>query len=61
MSPVGETIRHEIRELLPAVINFVITFTIIGFTKVLMLREYGTTVSTCVGAPDRAIIPSPIT
>jgi hypothetical protein len=50
MSPVGVTIGREIRELLPAVIYFVITFNIIGFTKVLILREYGITASTFVGA-----------
>jgi hypothetical protein len=61
MGQIGETIRYEIRELLPAVIYFVITFNIIGFTKVLMLREYGMTVSMFVGAPNRAIIPSPTT
>ncbi|MGH8064486.1 MAG: hypothetical protein ACRERE_04465 [Candidatus Entotheonellia bacterium] len=56
MRPIGATIRHEIRELLPAVIYFVITFNIIGFTKVLMLREYGITVSTFVGATLGALL-----
>jgi hypothetical protein len=56
MSLVGETTRHEIRELLPAVIYFVITFNIIGFTKVLMLRDYGITVSTFVGATFGALL-----
>jgi hypothetical protein len=56
MSPVGATIKHEVRELLPAVIYFVITFNIIGFTKVLMLREYGITVSTFVGATLGALL-----
>ena len=56
MRPIGETIRHEIRELLPAVIYFVITFNIIGFTKVLMLRDYGITVSTFVGATLGALL-----
>jgi hypothetical protein len=56
MSHIGETIRHEVRELIPAVIYFVITFNIIGFTKVLMLREYGITVSTFVGATFGALL-----
>jgi hypothetical protein len=56
MSPIGETIRHEIRELIPTVIYFFITFNIIGFTKVLMLREYGITVSTFVGATLGALL-----
>jgi hypothetical protein len=56
MRPIGETIRHEIRELIPAVIYFVITFNIIGFTKVLMLREYGITASTFVGATLGALL-----
>ena len=52
----GETIKHEIRELIPAVIYFVITFNTIGFTKVLMLREYGITASTFVGATIGAFL-----
>jgi hypothetical protein len=56
MHPVGETIRHEVRELLPAVIYLVITFNIIGFTKVLMLRDYGITASTFVGATLGALL-----
>jgi hypothetical protein len=56
MRAIGATIRHEIRELLPAVIYFVITFNIIGFTKALMLREYGITVSTVVGATFGAFL-----
>jgi hypothetical protein len=38
------------------VIYFVITLSIIGFTKVLMLREYGITVSTVVGATLGALL-----
>jgi hypothetical protein len=56
MSPISETIRHEVRELFPAVIYFVITFNLIGFTKVLMLREYGITVSTFVSATLGALL-----
>jgi hypothetical protein len=56
MRAIGATIRHEIRELLPAVIYFVITFNIIGFTKALMLREYGIQVSTFVGATVGALL-----
>ena len=58
MSLVGETIRYEIRELLPTVIYFVITLNIIGFPKVLLLRQNGMTVSTFVGASKRGIMPS---
>jgi hypothetical protein len=56
MRTIGATITHEIRELIPAVIYFVITFNIIGFTKVLMLREYGITASTFVGATFGAFL-----
>jgi hypothetical protein len=56
MRTIGATITHEIRELIPAVIYFVITFNIIGFTKVLMLREYGIQVSTFVGATVGALL-----
>src|SRR5262245_26860778 len=56
MSTIGGTIRHEIRELIPVVISFVITLNIIGFTKVLKLREYGVQVSTVVGATLGALL-----
>jgi hypothetical protein len=56
MRTIGATITHEIRELIPAVIYFVITFNIIGFTKVLMLREYGITASTFAGATFGALL-----
>jgi hypothetical protein len=56
MSSIGGTIRHEIRELIPVVIYFVITLNIIGFTKVLKLREYGVQVSTVVGATLGALL-----
>jgi hypothetical protein len=56
MRPIGATITHELRELLPAVIYFVITFNLIGVTKVLMLRKYGITVSTFVGATIGALL-----
>jgi hypothetical protein len=42
--------------MIPVVIYFVITFNIIGFTKVLMLREYGIQVSTFVGATLGALL-----
>ena len=56
MRTIGATITHEIRELIPALIYFVITFNIIGFTKVLMLREYDIHVSTFVGATVGALL-----
>jgi hypothetical protein len=56
MRAIGATIRHEIRELIPAVIYFAITFNVIGFTKALMLREYGIQVSTFVGATVGALL-----
>jgi hypothetical protein len=56
MSPIGETSRYERRGHLPAVIYFVITFNIIGFTTVQLLREYGFTVSTFVGATPGALL-----
>jgi hypothetical protein len=56
MRAIATTIRQEVRELLPAVIYFVITFNLIGFTKVLMLREYGITVSTFIGATLGALL-----
>jgi hypothetical protein len=54
MRSIAATIKHEMRELLPAVI--VIMFNIIGVTKVLMLREYGITVSAFIGATFGALM-----
>src|SRR5215510_14723122 len=49
MSTNGAAIRHDLRELIPAVIYSVITFNIIGLTKVLMLGEFALHVLTMVG------------
>jgi hypothetical protein len=56
MRTIGETIKHEIRELIPVVIYFFIMFNAIGATKVLMLREYGITASTFVSATIGALL-----
>lgn len=56
MRSIGEIIKDEIRELLPAVIYFFITLNAIGFTKTLMLRDYGISVSTFVNASIGALV-----
>jgi hypothetical protein len=56
MRNIGETIKHEIREILPAVLYFFILFNALGFTKALMLRDYGITVSTFANATLGALV-----
>lgn len=56
MRSISQMIKHEIRELVPAVIYFFITFNAVGLTKSLMLREYGIKVSTFIGATIGALV-----
>jgi predicted membrane protein len=50
MSKLVESIKHEVRELLPAWIYFFITFQAIAFTQTLLLRTYNINTSTFISA-----------
>jgi hypothetical protein len=52
----GDIVRGEIRELVPVVIYFFIALNVLAFTRSLILREYGISVSTFVNASIGAII-----
>ncbi len=52
----GEIIRHEIRELVPPLIYFLITFNIIGVTEFLLLRDFGIPVSAFVRSTIYAML-----
>jgi hypothetical protein len=56
MRSLGEIAKREIRELTPVVIFFFIALNVLGFTRALILREYGISVSTLVNASIGAII-----
>jgi hypothetical protein len=56
MRRIGDFVKNEIRELTPAVIYFFVAFNAVGFTKALILREYGISVSTFVNASIGALV-----
>ena len=56
MSGRTERIKHEMLELLPPTIFFLIAFHIIAISRALMLREYGVRVSAAAGATIAALI-----
>jgi hypothetical protein len=56
MRPIGEIIKHEIREIVPAAIYFLVTFNIVAFSDRLMLRQYGIGVSNFVAASIGALV-----
>ncbi len=56
MSGVTERIKHELRELLPPTIFFLIAFHVITVSRALMLRQYGVPVSALAGATIGALL-----
>ena len=56
MSTIRDKVRHELRELVPATVYLVVTFNIIGFTKYLLLRDYGINVSTFASSTILALL-----
>jgi hypothetical protein len=56
MRSIGEIIKDEIRELTPVVIYFFIALNILGLTRVLILRQYGISVSTFFNASIGALV-----
>lgn len=56
MSKVIKVVKDEIVAIIPAFVYFFITFNIIGYTKVLLLRGYGIHVSTFINASIGAIL-----
>jgi hypothetical protein len=53
---IGKTIKHEIMELLPPVIFFFIAFHILAFSRALMLRQYGVSMSAVAGVAVGALV-----
>ena len=56
MSDLKERIQHELLELLPPTIFFLIAFHVIAISRALMLRQYGVSVSVVAGATIGALV-----
>ena len=56
MSDLKERIYHELLELLPPTIFFLIAFHVIAISRALMLRQYGVSVSAVAGATIGALV-----
>ena len=56
MSSLKSRVKHEMLELLPPTIFFLIAFHIIAISRALMLRQYGVNVSAAAGATIGALL-----
>jgi hypothetical protein len=56
MSGPAERIKHELRELMPPTIFFLIAFHILTVSRALMLRQYGIQISAVAGATIGALL-----
>ena len=56
MSDLKKRIYHELLELLPPTIFFLIAFHVIAISRALMLRQYGVSVSVVAGATIGALV-----
>ena len=56
MSGLTERIMHEVREVIPPTIFFLVAFHVIAISRALMLRQYGVTVSAVAGATIGALV-----
>lgn len=56
MRPLGEIVKHEIRELTPVVIYFFIALNILALTRTLILRQYDIAVTTFFNASIGALV-----
>jgi hypothetical protein len=56
MSTLGQKLKHEMRELLPVMVFFFITFQLLAVTQSLMLEQYGIRVSAFLTATVMALV-----
>jgi hypothetical protein len=56
MSSLGQKIRHELSELIPVTVFFIIAFQLLALTQSLMLEQYGIRQSTFIAATIGALI-----
>jgi hypothetical protein len=52
----AETIKHEVRELIPPTVFFLIAFEILALSRTLMLRQYGISISAFAGVVISALL-----
>lgn len=56
MSRIAQTLKHEFRQMIPVTIFFFLTFQLLALTQVLMLLQYGVSISTFLAATFGALV-----
>ena len=56
MSKLGQSLKHEIRELIPVTLFFFVSFQLLALTEALMLEQYGIRVSAFLTATVMALV-----
>ena len=56
MKSFAEFVKHEVRELIPPTIFFLIAFEVLAISKTLMLRQYGVSISAFAGVVIGALL-----
>lgn len=60
MSDLGQKFKHELREMIPAALFFIVTFNLIALTQFLMLEAHGIRVSSFLTATLLALLVSKV-
>jgi hypothetical protein len=56
MSTVAHKVKHELRELIPVTVFFLVSFQLLALTQALMLEEYGIRATAFLGAAIAALV-----
>lgn len=56
MSTLGQKVKHEIQELIPVTVFFIVSFQLLAVTDALMLKQYGIRVSVFLAATVTALV-----
>ncbi len=56
MKKIAEKVKHEVRELIPPTVFFLIAFEILAISRTLMLRQYGISLSAVAGVIIGALL-----
>ena len=56
MSTFGEKLKHELRELIPVTVFFLVAFQLLALTQALMLEQFGIRISAFVAATVMALV-----
>jgi hypothetical protein len=60
MSNLGQTLKHEVRELIPVLVFFFVTFQLLALTAALMLKQYGISIPAFLSATVMALVVSKV-